>query len=61
MKTEYFNQLKAGDALRLKPERAAAYGLETQTVQFEAVCNRGGYKTPFIKATGGIYKPSDFK
>ena len=60
MKTSNFYQLKPGAALHLKPERADAYGLPDRLVHFESIQERPNYSTPWILATGGSYKPSDF-
>ena len=60
MKTSAFYALPGGAALHLKPERANAYGLPDRLVHFFGIKERTGYSVPFIEATGGIYKPSDF-
>lgn len=60
MKPTAFYFLRPGAALHLKPEIAAAYGLPDRLVYFDRIEERPGYAVPWILATGGSYKPSDF-
>ena len=60
MKAGTFYMLPEGAELHLKPDRAAAYGLPDRLVHFERVIDRPGYSVPFIQASGGVFKASDF-
>lgn len=60
MKASIFYSLSPGAVLHLKPQRAADYGLPDRLVHFVGIRERPGYSVPYIIATGGYYRPSDF-
>lgn len=58
-------QLSEGAILKLKPERALAYGMDCSTVTFVRLEDRINYNIPWVVARDsknqiGHYKTSDF-
>lgn len=65
MKADSIRRLPLNATLRLKDERAAAYGMNTVHITLEWVKERPGYDTPWVAGRSvdgklGYYKPSDF-
>lgn len=56
-----FEDIRPGQVLLLKPERAQAYGLPRGTpVRVTGTQTRPGYKVGFVLAGTDAYRPSDF-
>jgi len=53
--------IQPGMVLKLKKDRAEAYGLPVgTTITVRNIATRGHYKTPWIYSVDGAFKPSDF-
>jgi hypothetical protein len=54
------SEIRPGMTLKLKSDRQEAYGFETAAVNVTGLYYKGGYKTPWVQAVQGSFRPSDF-